>query len=532
MQKSESEVNLQPQVLATESDMPEITEEKPIVSKVDPETLKKRMEEDKEINALNEEKDRIIGLIEEYKDAYYDEEEFRKEAYNMIQCHDPHKYRKRIVGFISPFGTTDKDERVNKEEKSKRYKFKSKEDKELIKARVKEIKTLRENEKKKKEQEKEELYQKNRNLMKNLHYKLLKDKDGNIKEGAIPAFQARSEEQAFDVSRSKPVLKLNQISPSRINIAPGTKPSIKLPNKFTLESLGQFKLEDLAEDGEDQLNLAEIVDENNDGSDDEILRRYKKEERKISTNQVPKSPLRTQDKEEYQPPNQNKIKNKGVTQREKDVIKEQVQKQRVSNNSAVNNVVASIPKTLSKKELISYSNSKSKQNLLAKSHEVSSIIKKKGPTSDDEKIYKNKLANKGRKIELSSDARHSEKKNYGNPSQSPPRNNNLSYIPKSVKRDSTKISLAMAIADQKRRLFILNLFIASNKGKFSSIKANNSGMINHKVLNNITIDTYDRANKLETKAKRNQEERLQNILKMHDNNMKRGVGIANKGRIL
>ena len=100
MQKSESEVNLQPQVLATESDMPEITEEKPIVSKVDPETLKKRMEEDKEINALNEEKDRIIGLIEEYKDAYYDEEEFRKEAYNMTQCHDPHKYRKRIVGFI------------------------------------------------------------------------------------------------------------------------------------------------------------------------------------------------------------------------------------------------------------------------------------------------------------------------------------------------------------------------------------------------------------------------------------------------
>ena len=46
------------------------------------------------------------------------------------------------------------------------------------------------------------------------------------------------------------------------------------------------------------------------------------------------------------------------------------------------------------------------------------------------------------------------------------------------------------------------------------------------------MDMYDRANKLESKTKRNQEERLQNILKMHDNNVKRGVGIANKGRLL
>ena len=46
------------------------------------------------------------------------------------------------------------------------------------------------------------------------------------------------------------------------------------------------------------------------------------------------------------------------------------------------------------------------------------------------------------------------------------------------------------------------------------------------------MDTYDRANKMESKAKKSQEERLQNILKMHDNNVKRGVGVANKGRIL
>lgn len=49
---------------------------------------------------------------------------------------------------------------------------------------------------------------------------------------------------------------------------------------------------------------------------------------------------------------------------------------------------------------------------------------------------------------------------------------------------------------------------------------------------NISMQMYDRANKMESKTKRNQEERLQNILKMHDNKMKRGVGIANKTRIL
>jgi len=49
---------------------------------------------------------------------------------------------------------------------------------------------------------------------------------------------------------------------------------------------------------------------------------------------------------------------------------------------------------------------------------------------------------------------------------------------------------------------------------------------------NISMQLYDRANQMETKTRRNQEERLQNILKMHDNNMKRGVGVAHKGRKL
>ena len=49
---------------------------------------------------------------------------------------------------------------------------------------------------------------------------------------------------------------------------------------------------------------------------------------------------------------------------------------------------------------------------------------------------------------------------------------------------------------------------------------------------NISMDLYNRANQMESKTKRNQEDRLKNILKMHDNNMKRGVGVAHKNKAL
>ena len=49
---------------------------------------------------------------------------------------------------------------------------------------------------------------------------------------------------------------------------------------------------------------------------------------------------------------------------------------------------------------------------------------------------------------------------------------------------------------------------------------------------NVSMDLYDRANKMQGKTKKNQEERLKNILRMHDNNLKRGAGIAHKNRVL
>ena len=279
--------------------MPEMQDSKKQIPKVDAETLKKRIEDDKEIATLTEEKERIINLIEESKLENIDEEEFKNEAYNLIQCHDPNRYRKRIVGFVSPFGPIEKGERIGKEEKSRRYKFKSKEDKEQIKARIKEIKTQREIEKKKKDQEKEEQYQKHRSLMKNIHYKLQKGKDGETKEGVIAGYQIKSEDQIFDTSNSKPAIKLGQLSPSKSSLATIQKQPAKLPNKFTLETLGQFKYEDLAGDENDQFNLGEFVDENNDGFEDEILKRYRLEEKKI--NRLPASPSPIPDQDDFQP---------------------------------------------------------------------------------------------------------------------------------------------------------------------------------------------------------------------------------------
>lgn len=70
------------------------------------------------------------------------------------------------------------------------------------------------------------------------------------------------------------------------------------------------------------------------------------------------------------------------------------------------------------------------------------------------------------------------------------------------------------------------------KGNMTNLRTKDAKGLNSKAPGNISMDMYNRANKLESKTKRNQEERLQNILKMHDNNVKRGVGIANKGRLL
>ncbi len=65
----------------------------------------------------------------------------------------------------------------------------------------------------------------------------------------------------------------------------------------------------------------------------------------------------------------------------------------------------------------------------------------------------------------------------------------------------------------------------------TAVKEKKGPMINRRHPGNISMDSYDKATKLQSKTRRNQEERLKNILKLQDNNMKRGVGVAHKNRI-
>jgi len=63
----------------------ESVEKKKEVRKVDEETLRKRMETDKEIKTLREEKDRIVNKLEKLKNKKVDDKQLEEEALQLIQ---------------------------------------------------------------------------------------------------------------------------------------------------------------------------------------------------------------------------------------------------------------------------------------------------------------------------------------------------------------------------------------------------------------------------------------------------------------
>jgi len=139
-------------------------------------------------------------------------------------------------------------------------------------------------------------------------------------------------------------------------------------------------------------------------------------------------------------------------------------------------------------------------------------------TSDDEKVYKNQLTqNRSRKDNLAKDLTKSGRKHYDPYESDVNKKAKYRNVANSVKKTSNKVSLSMAMDKQL------------NKGNGGNAKAK---IGNTKAKGNISMDMYERANQLESKTKRHQEERLQNILKMHDSHVNRGVGIANKNRNL
>lgn len=346
---------------------------------------------DKELRALDQEKDRILKLIEEVKRRSEDEKVLEEEALSFIQCDEPSKYRKKIVGFAAPFNMTEKDERIKRDDKGLKYRYKTKEDKKAIKDKVNEIKTKRAELKDKEKTDKQEQYVKHRNYMKNLHLKLLRQKDGG-EGGPIPAYPIRDSNEIFDVSQSKPIQKVstNEAKQAYGGNNPSKAKAIPPPSKFTLETLGQLRYEDLAGAGSDGFNPKDVLDEDDDQSEDSILRRYRDEE------EAKNKALGKQIQQPVAKPPRNLAKQLQSVQYEQEQplenVKSKHHKKGALNNSISNPGNQLVPKTNAAQGLNLKALNPSKQNLLLKSHEVpmKALKRKMEPATDIEKIVKNK----------------------------------------------------------------------------------------------------------------------------------------------
>lgn len=239
-----------------------------------------QVSQDREIQALTGEKQRIEKELENMESISDDQEKLHEEALQFIQCDDMNKYRKKIKGFVAPFSSAvqSKDSKSSKTDKSKRYKFKSKEDKEAIKAKVAKIKKDRENAKNQEKIDKEKNYQKQRKMMKNLHSKLMREKMGNgDNDMYVDANQPRHSNPLYNVSQSQPALKGMPAQQQKHVRAPLQKVSNKLPNKLTMGGLTALNYEDFAGNDPDGFNPADIVGTES-GSEDSILEQYRQNE--------------------------------------------------------------------------------------------------------------------------------------------------------------------------------------------------------------------------------------------------------------
>ena len=190
------------------------------------------------------------------------------------------KKQKNIKGFVLPFNTSEKGK---KEDKVKKYKFKSKEDIQLIKEKVKALKKEREDAKKREEEMKNKEYQKHRNVMKHLHNKLIREK-GEPVDTEDMIHPARNNSQVYDVSQDQLALKLSSNQQAKKFKESLLKKNTKLPNKFTIDSLMKLKYDDIAGSGPDGFNPADILDTDS-GSDDSVLNQYRGSDNQVPINQ-------------------------------------------------------------------------------------------------------------------------------------------------------------------------------------------------------------------------------------------------------
>jgi hypothetical protein len=420
------------------------------IIKVDEATLKMRMDQDKDVQKLRKEKELIENKIRELSSKKVTEEELTEEALKLMQCDDPLKYRKKIKGFSAPFNMTEKDDRISKDDKALKYKFKSKEDKEAIKKKVNEIKKQRQHQRLTQEQEKDKMYKKHRYIMKNLHNRLLREKGADPMDGSKPAYVIHSDAQLYDVSQSQPAMKLSQPSQILYGNQQNKQGLAKIPAKLTLESLGQLKYEDIARGGSDDFNPADVLDENDSESEDEVLKRYRVDHPKVNDS-VQSIPLSNQPENPY--------KGKQTTQRKNSVERislerQNIQKPKGHRKGGINNSLAEIDKAglsknNSKKKLIA--DSRSKKDLLSNAKGKKIQHFRKGVTTDDEKLYKNKLyTERTRKANIPKGLHKTISKDrlnaYGDVSKP---SKYQSHISKSVKKQPSN-KLSQAVVDKSK----------------------------------------------------------------------------------
>jgi hypothetical protein len=331
---------------------------------------------------------------------------------------------------------TDKDDRIAKDDKSKRYKYVPKEAKEVIKAKVQELKKQRVIAQESERAEKEKHYIKNRQMMKNLHHKLLRGKGEEPIGGDIPPYQIRDNSQVYEVSKSQPVMK--QSSALKQTRSPQLGNG-KLPSKFTIDSLSKLRYEDIAGSGPDGFNPADILDEDDSESEDSVLKQYRNNDLKHTmNNSVVEIPIPK--------PNQlyqgklNSMRNIQVDKSQEVPIgnmKASHHKRGGQNNSIADGQHNLSHKRLHQPKLGNQTNVASKQNLIHKSP----AARKRGTTTDNEKLYKKKLATErpGR-ANLPKGVHKTAKKGENGAYQSDGQNMKYpSHVTRSVKKQSSKI---------------------------------------------------------------------------------------------
>eukprot|EP01022_Parablepharisma_sp_SALTPOND_P000438 TRINITY_DN1021_c0_g1_i1.p2 TRINITY_DN1021_c0_g1~~TRINITY_DN1021_c0_g1_i1.p2 ORF type:complete len:679 (+),score=80.28 TRINITY_DN1021_c0_g1_i1:12719-14755(+) len=188
--------------------------------------------------------------------------------YHFIECSDPAKYRKKMVGMALPFNTRDKQYRIPLGDNSRKYKFVARKAPEEIHQQVELIKKQRVAKQLEKKREEQNKYEKNRKILQRIYHEQIKERMGTIDSRLVSAPKNEEEEQKVEkVVENKKVERTNR------NETVPTK-----GNELTWDLLKDLSYNDInaAASKEEELRLEKLVlGEEIDEEDNEILKKLR-----------------------------------------------------------------------------------------------------------------------------------------------------------------------------------------------------------------------------------------------------------------